>query len=206
MELLSSCKQKKIGSQGPRKQGRKKTTHTKTRRRPFFFLISLGWIYLLNLYLQSRFMASPWCTSLLRMNPSALSYLNPVIRQDLSTRERESLTLTGQVLPVGDFSVSCGQVVPTTSGVNQSRVDQVRFKCLSTPRRGPNNKSLAFVVPGAHSYELAGFLTPSDDGWLLFQVFSSSLFEPFFLHHQRSSGEHRRQRESGKARYVGSSP
>jgi hypothetical protein len=87
------------------KTGTKKNgTHTKMRRRPFFFLISLGWIYLLDLYLQSRFMASPWCTSLLRMKLSALSYRNPVIRQDLPTRRRESLTLTGQDLPVGDFS------------------------------------------------------------------------------------------------------
>lgn len=36
---------------------------------------------------------------------------------------------------------------------------QVRFKCLSTPMRGPNNKPLAFVVHGSHSYELAGFLS-----------------------------------------------
>ena len=119
LRFLVSCKQKKIGSQGPRKQGRKKRRTQKRAAVLFFFLISYGWIYLLYLYLQSRFMASPWCTSLLRMNPSALSYLNPVIRQDLPTRERESLTHTGQVLPVGDFSVSCGQVGPTSAGVNQ---------------------------------------------------------------------------------------
>jgi hypothetical protein len=49
------------------KMGTKKAFFVKLRRRPFFFLISLGWIYLWNLYLQSRFMASPWGTSVLRI-------------------------------------------------------------------------------------------------------------------------------------------
>lgn len=44
---------------------------------------------------------------------------------------------------------------PHLSGIDQLQGShQVRFKCLSTPMRGPNNKPLAFVVHGAHSHEL----------------------------------------------------
>ena len=72
------------------------------------------------------------------------------------TRMRESFTLTNLIWLVRAFLKSCGSHI--YSGLVTTRTKQVRFKCLSTPRRGPNNKPLAFVVPGAHSYELGGFL------------------------------------------------
>ena len=49
---------------------------------------------------------------------------------------------------------------PHLSGADQFKSQcQVRFKCLFTPRCGPNNKPLAFAVPGSHSCELVWALS-----------------------------------------------
>ena len=75
--------------------------------------------------------------------------------QNLPTRFRESFSLTHCVLfswfrALSELCRHC-HIYP---GLTTARVNQVRFRCMHTPRRGPNNKPLAFVVPGFHSYEL----------------------------------------------------
>ena len=98
------------------------------------------------------------------MNPRKDGWVQKTART-CPTRMRESFTLTNLIWLVRAFLKSCGSHI--YSGLVTTRTKQVRFKCLSTPRRGPNNKPLAFVVPGAHSYELGGFFTCRVAGWPL---------------------------------------
>lgn len=90
--------------------------------------------------------------------------------------------------------------VPTSLGDwSCARINQVRFKCLSTPMRGPNNKPLAFVVHGSHSYELAGFLSIAFLGRLASNgrlLGSLSLINRSFCS-KKYNGERLRQCESG---------
>jgi len=86
---------------------------------------------------------------------------------------------------------------------------QVRFKCLSTPMRGPNNKPLAFVVHGAHSHELgwaflsaAALVRLTVTEWL---SGSLSLIGRSFCSKAVHIGEHPRQCESGACEHYRSS-
>lgn len=96
------------------------------------------------------------------------------------------------------FAVSCGHHIHP--GLTSTRVKQVRFKCLSTPMRGPNNKPLAFVVHGAHSYELgrallsvAALVRLVATGWLRGSL---SFFNRSLCSKAVHIGEHPRQCES----------
>ena len=97
--------------------------------------------------------------------------------------------------------------LPHYPGLTVSSVNQVRFRCLNTPRRGPNIKPLAFVVPGSHSHELEGLCYPllSWFGWLPFNgdkavsVFLAGLSAPSVIQGNALDNANREKNQKNRA-------
>ena len=125
----------------------------------------------------------------------------------MPTRFRQSFTLSRTLLM---FSLGLCQIMwaPHLSGTDHYK-GHVKFgsSACPLPRCGPNNKPLAFAVPGSHSCELIWVLIPSLH-WFGCGAFahtgSFSLFGRSFCSNGYK-GEHPRQCESGAYGHYGSS-